>query len=90
VPVIPGRVFANPESITPVFAFSIQRLAQEVWIPGSHHRAAPCADPLARPGMTMRKTDGALPSDTLFPRAKCATPVCCHRPSIGIVLHLSP
>jgi hypothetical protein len=33
--VIPGRALrANPESITPVFAFSIHTLAQGVWIPG--------------------------------------------------------
>src|SRR5882757_8550115 len=27
--------------------------APSLWIPGSRHRAALCADPLARPGMTM-------------------------------------
>jgi hypothetical protein len=32
------------KSITPVFAFSIHRLAQGVWIPGSRY---------ARPGMTI-------------------------------------
>jgi hypothetical protein len=29
-----------------------------LWIPGSRHLAALCADPLARPGMTTRKKRG--------------------------------
>jgi hypothetical protein len=36
-----GPVGANPESITPVFAFSIQPLAQGVWIPGLRQEAHP-------------------------------------------------
>jgi hypothetical protein len=40
--VIPGRALrANPESITPVFAFSIHTLAQGVWIPGLRQEAHP-------------------------------------------------
>jgi hypothetical protein len=40
--VIPGRALrANPESITPVFAFSIHMLAQGVWIPGLRQAAHP-------------------------------------------------
>ncbi|MEA2883800.1 MAG: hypothetical protein QOH32_3056, partial [Bradyrhizobium sp.] len=43
--VIPGRALrASPESITPVFAFSIHTLAQGVWIPGLRQ--------VAHPGMT--------------------------------------
>jgi hypothetical protein len=40
--VIPGRALrANPESITPVFAFGIHTLAQGVWIPGPREDACP-------------------------------------------------
>jgi hypothetical protein len=40
--VIPGRALrANPESITPVFTFSIQPLARGVWIPGPREDACP-------------------------------------------------
>jgi hypothetical protein len=43
--VIPGRALrASPESITPVFALSVQTLAQGVWIPGLRQ--------VAHPGMT--------------------------------------
>ncbi|MEA2882441.1 MAG: hypothetical protein QOH32_1697, partial [Bradyrhizobium sp.] len=40
--VIPGRALrASPESITPVFAFSIHTPTQGVWIPGSREERAP-------------------------------------------------
>jgi hypothetical protein len=36
-----GARSASPESITPVFAFSIQTSAQGVWIPGLREEAHP-------------------------------------------------
>jgi hypothetical protein len=41
--VIPGRASSREPGI---------QFRAPFWIPGSHHRAAQSADPLARPGMT--------------------------------------